>query len=447
MGKQKLNKSSPGNTATPSKDKAKSSSLKEESTMQFLGKSLLTIGMGIAVVSSLRPAEQPLDVLSAARVDTLLANRTVLHLGGQHRGGTTILWRALVAAGNTHAADTGHISALKGFDEREACLAQRRFGCKGNIFGCSCMESEGLFVQSVMPTWRLDHATGDGLGRFALWNGTRLSEEDFREGDSERLFSEWAPLWGLQRIDSASDDDPFAMQRNEALENFQVEYLIEKTPSTTRTVRYLDRLWALPTAAGAQLQPARFLFSTRHPLAVALALESFTTSRGLTIAERVAHWLAVEESLAADLRAPVAGAPLSLQSSISSPSSRTQGRGTTSAQPKERYISYRKTTLERLTCQPELEISELLRWLGLNWSEARVSRASQAAASLVKASPNARYAAEYARRLADGGAEAARAHRELVEEFADRVAAIDTGNPSDRYDLSHIGGAATCRKL
>lgn len=441
MGKQKLNKSPCGE---PGQHEAKASSPKAETTLQFISKSLLTIAMGIAVVSTLRPAEQPFEVLSAAHVDALLANRTILHLGGQHRGGTTILWRALVAAGSADAAATGNASALLGFDEREACLAQRRFGCKGNIFGCSCMESEGLFVQSVMPSWRLDHATGDGIGRFALWNGTRLSEEDLREGDRERLFSEWAPLWGIQGTNSASDDDPFAKQSNEAPEDIQVEYLLEKTPSTTRTVRYLDRLWAFPTAAGAQLQPARFLFSTRHPLAVALALESFTTSQGLTIAERVAHWLAVEESLAADLRAPVAGAPPTLRTSSSSASPRTQAHRATSAQPTERSITYRKTTLERLTCHPELEISELLRWLGLNWSEARLSHASRAAASLVKASPNARYAAEYARRVADGGAEAARAHRELVAEFADRVAAIDTGNPDDRYDLRHIGGASSC---
>jgi len=173
----------------------------------FIKDSLLAIGLGLCFVSKLQVwfpnTMMPLDIPNATHVDALLAHRSVLHVGGQHRGGTTILWQALAAAGAADAAAEGETSAphklgrITAFDEQLACRAQNRFGCKGAIFGCSCMESEGLFVQSVLPTWRLEGSTGDGLGRFALWNGTRLSEADLQLGDREKLFADWGPLWGL----------------------------------------------------------------------------------------------------------------------------------------------------------------------------------------------------------------------------------------------------------
>lgn len=477
---------------------------------------MLALALGFAVVSRFRAPEPAApEVPSAARVDALLAHRAVLHVGGQHRGGTTILWRALAAAGHADAtaaaaaAGTGDDfanwgdsassssgggesparPALVAFDQRLACKAQRRYGCKGAVFGCSCMEAEGLFVQSVLPTWRLDQAAnGDGLGRFALANHTRRSEADLLAGDREKLFADWAPLWGLlpldppsrssdaksrHRGDSAllverSADDVSSAGRGDGPGEGParlLEVLLEKTPSTTRTVRFLDALWAhtapagdpaataaavavrrgpaaSPAAAAAQVSggasplrlvpprplllrhPARFVFTSRHPLAAALALDAFATSKGLSLHDRVAHWLQVEESLDADLRAPAAAAAAPLAAA--------------------RFILHRKLTLERLACRPAHELAGVLAWLGLaGWDAARVAHAAKAAAALVHAAPNAKHAAEYARRRAAGGLEGE--HADLLAAFAGRVAAVDTGDPNDRYDLGRIGGVLPCR--
>lgn len=275
--------------------------------MDRIKDSLLALALGMVVASKLQawlppPPQAALEPPSAERVDDLLAHRMVVHVGGQHRGGTTILWKALTAAGVadlesvTPEAKVVQKGSITTFDDDLTCRAQSRFGCKGAIFGCSCMESEGLFVQSVMPTWRLEGATEDGIGRFALQNGTRLSEGDVKPGDRERLFADWAPLWGILPFEAPTegsvDEAPNVKgaavgslsTSSTATDSVQSvsEVLLEKTPSTTRTVRFLDALWlnqATTMSPNHYRHFPKFIFITRHPLATSLALESFSTTR------------------------------------------------------------------------------------------------------------------------------------------------------------------------
>ena len=59
----------------------------------------------------------------------------------------------------------------------------------------------------------------------------------------------------------------------------------------------------------------------------------------------------------------------------------------------------------------------------------------------MRAAPNAAHVREYARRLREGGASAALEHEQLVARLGARVGAVDTGDPTDRYDLDRIPGA------
>jgi hypothetical protein len=216
----------------------------------------------------------------------------------------------------------------------------------------------------------------------------------------------------------------------------------------------------------------KFIFITRHPLATSLALESFSTTRGLSLRSRVEHWLAVEESLAADLQRPVVVTAHALATrreretrrvantcdgegercqSGDKPQQQQQQQMQMRQQTlsSERFISFRRLTLERLACHPQHELASLLTWLNLKgWSKDRVLASAKQAAKLVtNKEPNAQYSAEYARRRSSNSSFEL-AHAELVEEFGARVAAVDTGDVFEPYDLGHIDGAAgSCAML
>jgi hypothetical protein len=223
---------------------------------------------------------------------TLLPRKTLLFIGGHHRGGTTLLWELLA-----EHPDIG------GF---------------GTTFETGSDYSEGAFLQTGMPTFgvgseSLTHAGNfpAGLGVYALAPKRHVSWTELTRADKvtaarqQRLLNEWGYFWR----EAGQWETPF---------------WLEKTPTNAVVSRYLQALInlgiereprpsdaagpdAVAVAAAATLpwstprtSRARFLFMQRHPLANALAHQAFMgTPRSLP--DLLANWVAVAEYMAADI--------------------------------------------------------------------------------------------------------------------------------------------------
>ena len=310
-------------------------------------------------------------------------NHSVLHIGGQHRAGTTILQAGL----GTHPR-----------------IAPQRFA--DGRSGWHDLHGEGIFLQDVYPRFSLDHPPGfflrkrllrlactvfrmhgsprcrlvEGIGSYALspataqagtWHGTK--------GAALTLFRQWAPYWDLSR-----------------------PILLEKSPSNAVLSPMLHRLWGNHLGT-----PARFIFVSRHPVMQAMAMNAFVDD--LSLRELVEHWLRVEETVrdhARLLRAADGPAPAEARFALLS--------------------------LEALTAQPERTVLSILAWLGHCGAEggaegdSAVWRALPQAATWLKgvrSRPNAKYAVDYRRQLrTDPGAAAQ--HDRLVADFGPVVGEV-----------------------
>ena len=361
--------------------------------------SILVVLAGILVSKRLSSWSRQDTVVSAPtlgleeqEVEEVLRKHRMVFIGGQHRGGTTLLWTLLRQAPN-----------VSGFNQETACKRRQYFGCERSAFvPCSCMEYEGLFLQSLLPQWDLD---GVGVGRYGLDPSTHLTEDSplvldmpTRARSRATLFNEWGVLW-----------------------DFNQSVLLEKSPSNVRISRFIGALW------GGVAREVRLVVITRHPLAVALALESFTTTRGhskgivtqaspmdegggdqseetrrevpLTLYHRVAHWLSIEETFHADRL--VSAAPPS-------------------------YLF----RLEDLGCDPQAELTKLAGWLDLTDSD--LSKLSPE----VQQDPNDKYAKAYEQRLQT--IKGREDHYRLVIDFQDRVRKVHVQEAFEAYDFDQI---------
>lgn len=193
--------------------------------------------------------------LDDAAVGAVVASHTVVHVGGPHRGGTTFLWGALAK----HAG-------VSGFE--------------GNVG--RGLESEGMFVQDTYPTFGIGtdiHYMGGeqdtvdrGVGRFAFDPDSHLTETSeayLGAAARTRLYNRWGVYWDTSR-----------------------RVLLEKSPPNMQWSRYLQALWdSGPLAAGVPHADVRFVFVTRHPVAVAMATRKWECCDQMRVVDLVRHWV------------------------------------------------------------------------------------------------------------------------------------------------------------
>ena len=268
-----------------------------------------------------------------------LRRHTIVHLGGQHRGGTTVLLEGL-AAHPQIAVHNLSATARRAMEEDHQRKGRRSDG-SGSGSGSEATENadvllkklhgEGIFLQDVYPKSSLDHqptfflrrhvsrfvcaiapsveqivqlrfpsAAADmvlpwvgctlreGIGGYALSQSSRLEASNALAGEAGalRLFRQWAPHWDLGR-----------------------PVLVEKSPSNARAIGLLSTMWAGRAASCA------FVFISRHPLAQAFAMLTFVEPADVTLHSQLSHYLAVEETIQQDARRHLQSVALLITSS------------------------------------------------------------------------------------------------------------------------------------
>ena len=210
---------------------------------------LLVEYQGYSIALLLLPASAKRADLSEAELPSFLSAHTFLFIGGPHRGGTTLLWRLLASH-----ADVSAFPETTGDSDF----------------------SEGAFLQSVLPTFGVGQESRrprhqlDGLGRFAFSASAHLTESSpLNSAASSLVLSrEWAFYWNLSR-----------------------RVLLEKTPSNMLTSRLLQALLA---------PSAKFIFISRHPVAVALAHQRWRECARDPLSQLTLHWVVSHLILAHD---------------------------------------------------------------------------------------------------------------------------------------------------
>ena len=158
----------------------------------------------------------------------------LLFIGGLHRSGTTMLGRLL--------ADNPDVTGLS---------------------DTGVVEDEGQFLQDRYPT---DVVYG-GAGRFGFDAEAHMTEESplATEETAGRLIEAWSPYW-----------------RDGA------RWRLEKSPANLIRSRFLQALYP----------DARFIFITRHPVAVTLAVRKWAQT---SVYPLLHHWLHCHRLLREDL--------------------------------------------------------------------------------------------------------------------------------------------------
>lgn len=238
----------------------------------------------------LPPGRKMLHHTSSEWQRRLLPQKTLVFVGGHHRGGTTLLWELM----------SEHPS-IGGF---------------GTVFDTGSDYSEGSFLQDVMPTFGVGQETlhngrpggmPTGLGSYALADEQRVHWTEDTRADKvtaekqRRILNQWGYFW-------------------KGAGNWDRPFWLEKTPTNAVASRYLQALvdlgiereheflaadgllaqastlpWELPRSSR-----TKFVFVRRHPLANALAHRAFLPHQ-VSLNVLLANWVAVADYIAADV--------------------------------------------------------------------------------------------------------------------------------------------------
>ncbi|GAB5368685.1 hypothetical protein AAMO2058_001340900 [Amorphochlora amoebiformis] len=198
----------------------------------------------------------------------ILAKKTVVMVGGPHRGGTTLLWECLREHPDIANFGSQHQTASD--------------------------LSEGIFLQDVYPNFGIGHeiAQSDwrrrrgGMGQFALgkeeWVHLLEDHRLVTEYNQARLLNRYGYFWNMSK-----------------------PVLLEKSPPNAVISRFLQALMNLNVPGGYQdgegHSPVKFVFITRHPIANAMSHKSWQQCKYMPMSVLVANWVAVNKYMVEDI--------------------------------------------------------------------------------------------------------------------------------------------------
>jgi len=207
-------------------------------------------------------SEQRQASMSVSEAKAHMSLHKFLHIGGPHRGGTTLLWKLLA----THPNVSGFVAS--NLHDR---MTQLLPGGDFSVHADDGMRMEGLYLQSVYPLFGLNAQTGvqgvglavqreDGLGKYALVPGAHLTETSalVTSANKLKLFRQWAKFWDLSK-----------------------PVLLEKSPPNMMWMRFLQ----------AMLPNTHHLVISRHPIATSLAHQRWGACASIPLPILVRNWI------------------------------------------------------------------------------------------------------------------------------------------------------------
>jgi len=342
----------------------------------LFGLGIYCIVAGVLESSGLLPPPPPSDSgLTSVEVALALKGRSILHVGGPHRGGTTLLHSMLAThpqVGEFAVKDQSREVAGRGLEGpmSEGMFQQRvypRFG-----IGLGATQRTLRMLGRAMRGLGWASPEPGGIGAYAFLPGAHLTEANetglLSEASRLALFAQWGRLWPLG--------------------NASVTVFLEKSPVNIMLARWLAALWRLPPAEAVIV---RFAMVSRHPLAVAEAQRRWKDAEHLSRRQLVEHWLIQQETLARDVLA----------------------LGGAAAVHAVRY--------ELLAAEPARTMERLFRWLGLRRPEEAARTAAEAAPP--RRGANDKYAESFCSWLRSGGP-AEREFRSMLEDLEPRIQAV-----------------------
>jgi len=185
---------------------------------------------------------------SASEWHGILSNKTLLLIGGPHRSGTTVLWKALDA----HPDISGLGTAPPVEDESDDAVQKRK--CGEGILIQDVYSRRGIGMEHMMKSNKAFQNRMMGLGKYALGKEEQvhLLESDARvtPQNMAKLLNRYNHYWNTSK-----------------------SVLVEKSPPNAVMSRFLQAMYNEGRGADDGLR-VKFLFMTRHPIANALAHQS-----------------------------------------------------------------------------------------------------------------------------------------------------------------------------
>lgn len=185
---------------------------------------------------------------SASEWHGILSNKTLLLIGGPHRGGTTVLWKALDA----HPDISGLGTAPPAEDGSDDDVQKRK--CGEGILIQDVYSRRGIGMEHMMKSNKAFQNRMMGLGKYALAkeDQVHLTESDARvtQQNMAKLLNRYSHYWNTSK-----------------------SVLVEKSPPNAVMSRFLQAIYNEGRGDEDGLQ-IKFLFMTRHPIANALAHQS-----------------------------------------------------------------------------------------------------------------------------------------------------------------------------
>jgi hypothetical protein len=330
--------------------------------------------------------------LTNAEVEDILKSRPILFLGGPHKGGTTLIWQLL----SSHRNITG-FPELNGVDYLNEAYLQNIHPTMGFLQPVKRQKS----LSSQLCTW-------------SLFESNPLNETSSLIGVDNRrkLINEWGYYSNLSesknRNTNLNEGSLFSLEHRRSKKSRR-NYLMKMIPSNMNmiTSRFWQSLVTISLNGFSDTLIPYFLFTTRHPIAVALAHQKISDCSNISLQTLIRNYIRQHEILNQDVKKLKYAKIIKYENLIKYSHSIYIYNQSQSIKSKFMKLNKNKNKNKNKT------FVEVLKWLQLEYSADTIMRSMDTVGEIYDG--NAKYKATYCALLREDGNLAT--HMELVKEF------------------------------